>query len=149
MDFDKTNRWLTLIANVGVVIGLFALISELNHSSRLSEVAAYQSRMSERQAVSVEIALSENLAALLEKYGSEGIESLTPIELRRIRSWNSGVILRMQGQYYQYQLGFLDRLSIDKTLDVIASRSYSRWAKLGILNVIEIPEWRDEILSRL
>ncbi|MEQ9006764.1 MAG: hypothetical protein RLP12_02695 [Ekhidna sp.] len=148
MDFDKVNKWLTLVANLGVVVALFALIAELDHSSRQSDVAAFQSRMSERSAVNLEIATNEELVQLFEKYDNDGIDSLTPTELRRIRSWETGVILRMQGQYYQYQQGFLNRFSIDNTLDDIAPR-YSRWEELGITDTIEIPEWKQEIMSRV
>ena len=149
MNFDRVSSTLTLVANIGVVVGLFALIAELDHSSRLSEASAYQSRMTERQTVAVEVALSEELAALLEKHESEGIVSLDPVELRRVRAWRRGVILRMQGQYYQYQMGFLDRLSIDETLTAIVDENYQQWQELGILGTIEIPEWREEILQRL
>ena len=37
MQYSKLNEWLSLVANVGVVIGIFALIAELNHASGLAE----------------------------------------------------------------------------------------------------------------
>ena len=55
----------------------------------------------------------------------------------------------MQGQYYQYQQGFLERESVDRTLDDIANGIYKEWENFGILDRIEIPEWREEIGRRM
>ena len=55
MNQSKINGWLTLVANVGVVIGLFALLAELRHSSQVAEVAAYQTRISEIQEINLEL----------------------------------------------------------------------------------------------
>ena len=51
----------------------------------------------------------------------------------------------MQGQYYQYQNGFLDRVSIDRTLTDIADGIYEQWERYDLLDNIEIQEWRAEI----
>jgi hypothetical protein len=51
----------------------------------------------------------------------------------------------MQGQYYQYQNGFLDRASVDRTLHTIVARIYQNWEQFGLLDNIEIQEWRAEI----
>ena len=51
----------------------------------------------------------------------------------------------MQGQYYQYQNGFLDRASVDRTLTDIADGIYENWERFDLLGSIEIQEWRAEI----
>lgn len=145
MDLDKTNRWLTLIANIGVVIGLFALIFELRHSSQVAEVAAYQTRIAEIQGMNLELALSSELSIVLEKYESKGIDALTPEERRRVGAWYQVILRQMQGQYYQYQNGFLERAVIDRTLLDISNGIYQSWEQLGLLTSIEIEEWHDEI----
>jgi hypothetical protein len=33
MNLDKLNRWLSLLANLGVLVGLIFLIAELNQSN--------------------------------------------------------------------------------------------------------------------
>lgn len=71
MNLDKLNDWLTLVANVGVVIGLVALVLELRHSSQVAEVAAYQTRIAEIQDMNLELALSSDLAVVLQKYNSQ------------------------------------------------------------------------------
>ena len=145
MESDRLNRWLTLIANFGVVVGLFLLIAEVNHASRLAEVEAYQTRIRDIQELSLELALSDSLAEILIKADSEGVESLTPSEYRRARSWYEVIMRGMQGQYYQYQNGFLDRASIDRTLTDIADDIYENWERYDLVDSIEIEEWRAEI----
>ena len=145
MDSDRLNRWLSLIANIGVVVGLFLLIAEVNHASRLAEVEAYQTRIRDIQELNLQLALSESLADIMIKVESEGIDSLTPGEYRRARAWNVTILRGMQGQYYQYQNGFLDRASVDRTLDDIVNIFYERWEQFEMLDLLEIPEWRAEI----
>ena len=149
MDTKKINNWLSLIANFAVVIGIFALVAEINHASKLSEVAAYQSRMRDIQELNLQEALSETLSDILVKLDNEGIESLTPAEFRRARAWYSTILRGMQGQYYQYQQGFLDRESIDQTLDDIVGLFYQKWVEFNLLGKIEIKEWRAEIKNRM
>jgi hypothetical protein len=149
MNLEKLNDWLTLAANIGVIVGIFALVAELNHSSRIAEATAFQTRMSEIQEATVQLSLSADLPVILSKLENEGVSSLNEVELMRAAGWHNGVIRRMQSQYFQYQQGFLDRRSIDNTLDGIARDFYHVWEDLEILNSIEIPEWREEIQERV
>ena len=145
MNSDRLNRWLTLVANFGVVVGLFLLIAEVNHASKLAEVDAYQTRIRDIQELNLHLALSDSLADILSKADNEGVEALTPSEFNRARAWYSAIMRGMQGQYYQYQNGFLDRASVDRTLHDIANGIYQNWEQFGLLGNIEIQEWRAEI----
>ena len=146
---DNLNKWLTLIANVGVVVGLFALVVELDQSSRLAVVSAYQNRIDEVQESQREIALSPDLADLMAKFDSQGIDSLTPGEYIRIQGWNQALKLRMSGQYFQWQQGFLERAVIDRMLNLITRTLYDRWKELELVNSFEPPGWEQEIVERL
>ena len=42
MSSNKLNQWLTLLANIGVVIGLALLIYELRESQNLAECKSRQ-----------------------------------------------------------------------------------------------------------
>lgn len=145
MDSENINRWLSLIANIGVVVGIFLLIAEVNHASRLAEVEAYQTWIRDIQELNIQIALSDSLADILSKVSSEGVESLTPKEFLRARAWYGAIMRGMQGQYYQYQNGFLERESVDRTLIDIADGIYEKWDQFDLLGNIEIEEWRAEI----
>ena len=145
MDSENLNRWLSLLANIGVVVGIFLLIAEVNHASRLAEVEAYQTRIRDIQELNIQIALSDSFADILSKLSSEGVESLSPEEALRARAWYGAIMRGMQGQYYQYQNGFLERESVDRTLIDITDGIYEKWEQFDLLDNIEIEEWRAEI----
>jgi hypothetical protein len=44
MSLDKLNQWLTLAANLGVLVGLIFLIFELNQSNRIAVYSAESTR---------------------------------------------------------------------------------------------------------
>ena len=44
MNLDRLNQWLTLLANLGVLIGLIFLIAELNQSNRIAVYSAESTR---------------------------------------------------------------------------------------------------------
>lgn len=47
MKLDQINQWLTLLANVGVLVGLFFLVAELNQSNRIAVYSAESNRTSQ------------------------------------------------------------------------------------------------------
>lgn len=134
-----------MLANFGVVIGLIALVLELRHSSQVAEVAAYQTRIAEIQGINLELSLSSDLASIMGKYQTEGVNSLAADERIRMRAWYQVILRQMQGQYYQYQTGFLERAVIDRTLLDISTGIYQSWDELNLLGEIEIDQWREEI----
>ena len=148
MKLSELDDWLSLAANIGVLIGLVALVIELNQSTRMAEVTAFETRITGREQSRREQAISGEMSEIIFTAQTEGIEALSPLELFRYRTWASATMLRQQSQYYQYQQGFLDRSIIDSTINGIVSISYKRWNDLGILDLIEIPELRAEIDQR-
>ena len=78
MQSPKLSEWLSILANVGVLIGIFLLIAEVNHASRLSEAEGHQVRTKDIQELNLQLALSESLADVFVNEKTGGIESLTP-----------------------------------------------------------------------
>ena len=142
VSFSKLTE---IIGVTAVVVSLLFVAVELQQSNRIATVAAYQTRISEIQNLNKELALSNELATILEKVDSEGVAALSPVEFRRAKAWHAMILRGMQGQYYQYQQGFLERSVVDLTLEDIGDGIYARWELLGVLDLIEIPEWRREI----
>ena len=83
---DKLNQWLTLIANIGVLIGIVFLAFELRQTT---DSLAAQSILELNLANNAEMALiaSDASMAEIEVKAKDGIEGLTPIELERYK-WN-------------------------------------------------------------
>lgn len=47
MNLDKLNQWLSLLANLGVLVGLVFLIAELNQANRIAVYTAESTRSSQ------------------------------------------------------------------------------------------------------
>ena len=106
MNVDSTNRWLTLIANVGVLVGLIFLALEIRQNT---EVA--------RSAVDLEITamgtdfhmrVAENPALARAYYvGLRDPDSLSEDERMQLHYLIPGVFLLVEGAHKQYIRGFL------------------------------------------
>ena len=143
------DTWLQLLGMLGVLGGLVALVIELNQSQKLSQANAYQIRISEIQEAQRELALSEDLAAILHRFDSEGVDSLKPDEKSKVVAWNLAIQWRMQGQFYQYEQGFLEEAALQRTLDDLANGIYERWEELGLTDRIQPVDWKNTIIERL
>jgi hypothetical protein len=130
LNSDKLNNWLTLLANVGVVIGLALLIYELRQSQDLAETNAAVRRYDQIQLAQVAMATSESLAAIKVKALSDGVESLTAVELYRLQRWENSVRLRMRGNYTEYVRGYLDQDTANGFVEV-AVNLLPYWEELG------------------
>ena len=130
MNSEKLNRWLTLLANFGVVIGLALLIYELRESQNLAETEAAVRRLDQIQAAEVEMATSEFLASIRVKATSDGVASLTPVELFKLQQWESSVRRRMQSQYIEYVRGYLDQETAERMIKSAAD-FLPYWEDLG------------------
>ena len=112
------------------MIGLALLIYEVRQSQHLAETEAAVRRLDQMQVAQVEMATSEFLAAIRVKALSEGVESLTPTELYKLRQWEHSVRLRMRSQYIEYVRGYLDQ----DTANVIVEAAVNLlpyWEELG------------------
>lgn len=71
------------------------------------------------------------------------------LNYQAIRKFSNDAGMRgMQGQYYQYQNGFLDRASVDLTLHDIADGIYQNWEQFGLLDNIEIQDGVQKLIKR-
>jgi hypothetical protein len=131
MGSDKINRWISLGANIGVIIGLIMLVIEVRHANNLAEASAYRSRGDEIQASLNSVALSADLAEILVKVDSQGVQALSDVETKRFWAYLRAGIFRMQNQFNDYNLGYLDDDSYQAMLTE-AARRYPWWKELDI-----------------
>ncbi len=131
MNSEKLNSWLTLAANVGVVIGLGLLVYELRESQNLAETDAAVRKLDQMQEAFVEMAVSESLPAIRVKALTEGVASLDPVELHRLNMWERSVMLRMSSQYVEFERGYLDKATADGIVNSAAG-FLPYWKELGI-----------------
>ena len=147
LSFARVANFLGVVGIIGslVFVGL-----ELRQNQKLAKTNAYQTRLSEMQQAMLNLALSNDLAAIRVKRKLEGANALTETELLRARTWAEGVQWRMESQYYQYKQGFLDDVAINRTLDdIVTQELYGEWQDLGLLDRLYPPEWRHMIEDRV
>jgi len=115
MNADSVNRWMTLSANIGVVIGLILLLAELNQNSDLVRAQIHQARSDEHVAYRIGLADSEFLLPARLKVEAAGgfgnpnaMDDLAPEEALRIKEFLTARHQDYDNLYYQYQQGYLD-----------------------------------------
>jgi hypothetical protein len=128
---DRLNRWLALGANIGVLVGLVFLVVEIRHSNDLARASAFRSRGTEIQEAHQAVALDPEISLILLKYNQQGLKGLTDHERIRYTYWQIAIQLRMQNQFNDYQMGFLDEDIYRSILDAAAER-YNLWIELGV-----------------
>ena len=77
------NDRMTLIANLGVVVGLVILIIEISQAKKLAENQAYTLRLDQMQQAQVTFAESDDLPQIELKVLNDGLHSLSDLERSR------------------------------------------------------------------
>jgi hypothetical protein len=121
-----------LVANLGVLIGIALLIFELRQAQHLAETDSAVRRLENIQAAQVQLALSDTFPEIRVKAQVEGVESLTPAELSRVRAWELAVINRLQSYFVQYERGYLDESTAQGFIEFAAGK-LDYWEELGVL----------------
>jgi hypothetical protein len=145
---DNRNRtsvdWLTLVTNLGVILGLILLAYEIREANKLATTQATIEMLDQMQQVSTDFSESEFMPNIYAKIGApiwaagnqppSDISQLTELERARLFSWERGVMLRMSGHYYQYIQGYQDEQTAETVLSA-ARTKYPLWKALGIIIV--------------
>jgi len=136
IDLGQT---ITILANLGVIVGIAFLAIEMSQNnrllmmeSRLAETEAYVARTSGSVAEWRQLALSGELADLLIRADTEGVSSLSEAERLRVLGWELARLYRFSGNYYQYEQGYLGQETIDDLLRLGAVPQLQLWRDLGI-----------------
>ena len=113
MDFEKTNRWLTLVANIGVVVGIVILAIEVNQNSDLLK---QNSALSTAQGVLESNATMDNSCRILAqnpvmtqliKNGHDAPEELTEIERAQFSHWLRADLNAAEAVWFYFERGLI------------------------------------------
>ena len=103
MDTDKLNRWLTLIANIGVLTGIILLLVELNQTQ---EIARAQIRNEVYQGLSPVTMVGLDYAQIIVKANAG--EKLSAVEVTMLSGFSEQMLRYWENANYQYQMGMYD-----------------------------------------
>jgi len=106
MDVDRLNRWLTLGANVGVLLGLFFLIAELNQTGEMNRGETRNQVASELSELLRDVGNSPQLADLIVKAEHSG--ELTDSEKLQYTRHILSMLRYFENVHYQYRQGLYD-----------------------------------------
>ena len=109
MNIDKLNQWITLIGNLGVVVGLFFLIIEIQQNSQLMKaqtrdsvtektLSFYESIYGDTDTFEAWDSVRNQSDITLPVIGDE--MRFSQIALANFRLW--------ENEWYQYQIGLFD-----------------------------------------
>lgn len=119
---ERVNQWFTLVANVGVVAGLFLLAYEINQNSALLRSEVFEGRAAIVIDTYRDAMLSPDFAAIYEK--NLAGERLSNEELRRLKWFQLSMLKSAENVHFQHQLGILGaeyQVTIDESLRAAAS----------------------------
>ena len=107
MVLDSLNRWLTLIANVGVLIGIALLILELDQN-----VTAVKAQTRSELSMGVvqilqDVYADPEFASIIER--GDGGGELTPSEQFRYEARSRALLRYWENVHYQYHNGLYDQ----------------------------------------
>lgn len=115
MDMEKTNQWLTLLTNVGVLVGIVLLVVELNQNTALTRAQMHATRAEAKASRQIEQANSgEMLRIMYTAYEAgfpgnpESLEVLDGEDLFRFRAFVAGLNEVVQNWHFQCQQDLLD-----------------------------------------
>lgn len=126
LDSDRFNRWLTLGANLAVLVGIALLILELqqNRSAMRAETRSNISQSISEQLL--QIALEPELSEI--RYRADSGDSLTEVEAYRYGLMQLGLFRYWENVHYQYRVGLYDESEYSAHKKVWADYiNYSRY----------------------
>jgi hypothetical protein len=120
MDTDKANRWLTLVANLGVLTGLVFVAIELNQNTKATVASA--SEQITNQSLDYFALGMDNQVIALARYKQSIGDELSGFEQNQLwwhQNYNFG---GFQNVYLQYQRGYLEQSEWDRYQRIIKAR---------------------------
>jgi hypothetical protein len=131
MDKDRLNRWLTLGANLGVLVGIIFLAIELRQNNTQLELQSYQSWVASN--VDINATLADPALSEIIALGHEDSRKLSKETFVAYATLNMSVMQAAQSTDYLFRAGALDRELWEAEMNRAA----------GILSLPGVREWWD------
>ena len=95
MNLNKLNNWLTLIANIGVLIGIIVVVVELRQNTTAIEYDSYWNRVAAAADLRIPLIESDELARKYLEYaalGAPGVFSALDPYMDVVRNGENGLL---------------------------------------------------------
>jgi hypothetical protein len=115
LNVDKTSQWLSIITNIGVLIGILLLVLELNQNTALMRAEMHAVRAEAKANRQIDLANSGEISRIMfEAFAAgfpqdqEALGVLTPEDRFRLVGFLGGLVETVQNWHYQCQQKLLD-----------------------------------------
>ena len=119
MTSDRLNKWLTLGANVGVLIGIVLLIFELNQNREMIRAQTRNDIAQNALSILSLTATNEKLSEIVMRANSG--DELTPSEYLMYVTRSESIFRHFENTHYQYRQGMFDDDEYQKHLATVTS----------------------------
>ena len=110
MSLDSFSKWLTIIANIGVLAGILFLAIEISQNNQLMESEARLAQSNSAQEAWREIYQNDGTAELFAKV--QAGTQLDDVERIKLEAYQRRQILSLQFQYLEFSNGMLDQINV-------------------------------------
>ncbi len=152
MDSDRLNRWLTLGANLGVLVGIVLLWVELVQNRDMMRAQTRDQIATALVELQIETGTNRQLVELL--YRADSGEELTGADLRQIGYRFNALIRYWENVHYQYRQDLYDEVEFESQREAWrwtfengpAITSY--WCRMRLLYSPELVAELDRLLPK-
>ncbi len=152
MNREQRKDILELVGFVAIVASLIFLALEVRQTREAVLGATYLARASAQEEWGKYIAESDHAVEVIVRYGESDISELSAVDQERLYSLVEAAFHRMDGIYYQYELGLLTDEYYESTFNNLMSVWVPRWKDTGFLDrgwVVPRPSFQAEIDKHL
>ena len=133
MNFDKANRWLSLIANFAIIAGIAFLAIELQQNTQQLQLQSYQSWNTANTAINMTITNPE-LSALVAR-GHNDSSNLSSDTYISYAMFHLSLLQMAQSAHYLYRQGSLDeelwRAEMQRAAGILRLNGVRQWWDAG------------------
>ena len=150
LDWDRIGHWLTLGANVGVLIGLILLIVELNQNQTMMRAQTRHEVSQELVDILVTRALDPQTVDI--QLRAQNGEELTPIEAYQFALFSQAMIRYWEDVHYQYRMGLYDEaeFTVQRDTWVLLLRQNPGWMSNWCQSqILASKEFFDDMMEQL
>jgi len=119
----------------------------LEESRRVALVDSYVRRLEAMDRAQIQLALSDQLADIVRRAETDGVDSLTETERKRLVGWERARQCRLEAQFYQWKQGLLDDEFYENQFKAVVRNRAPLWKELDI--EVNRPSMRAEVLEVL
>lgn len=112
MNFDRVNKWVTLGANIGVLLGLIILIIEVRQNASLSRAALEVDANNALSAIEFSLAMPHSTAAWVKSVRAP--EAMTDEEIRLVEAHLVAVMQQWNIIFQLEDVGLANRTRVEK-----------------------------------